>query len=111
MNEAIIALVFDFDGTLGPDTISSLVSTSGDNPKQFWMRVDQMVEEGWDPPLAYMQLLLQQEREGKLDLSKKVLQSLGKKLTLFPGLPKAFIELQEVVHKVPELKEARVVLE
>ena len=111
MNESVIALVFDFDGTLGQDTITTLVSSYGNDPKQFWQRVDRMVEEGWDPPLAYMHVLWQYEREGKLDLSQKALRSIGKKLPLFPGLPKAFVELREFVHSVAELHEARIVLE
>lgn len=111
MNESVIAIVFDFDGTLGPDTIASLLTEQGSNPKEFWITVDQMVEEGCDPPLAYMQLLATYAREGKLDLSKKALRAVGKKLKLFPGLPKAFTELRDYVQKEPELQEARVKLE
>src|ERR1700722_15038583 len=111
MNESVIALVFDFDGTLGQDTITTLVSSYENDPKQFWQRVDHMIEEGWDPPLAYMHVLWQYERESKLDLSQKALRAIGKKLLLFPGLPKAFIELREFVHSVAELHEARIALE
>lgn len=111
MNESVIALVFDFDGTLGPDTITSLVTSQGNDPKHFWQIVDQMVEEGWDPPLAYMQVLWKYSQQGKLDLSPKVLRVLGRKLPLFPGLPKAFIELQEFIHKAPELQGTRIALE
>lgn len=111
MNESVIAIVFDFDGTLGTDTILELLAAHNINARSFWSTVDARVEEGWDPPLAYMQLLAQQAQEGKLDLSKKNLQAIGKKLKLFPGLPKAFVELQEYVKKEPELREARIQLE
>jgi 2-hydroxy-3-keto-5-methylthiopentenyl-1-phosphate phosphatase len=111
MNEAVIAVIFDFDGTLGPDTIASLLDAHKISPKTFWTEVDRRVDEGWDPPLAYMQLLWEYAKDGKLDVSKKTLRALGKKLELFPGLPKAFTELKEFVKKQPELNDARVSLE
>lgn len=111
MNESVIALIFDFDGTLGPDTISALVSSNREDPKIFWKHVDQLVENGWDPPLAYMHLLWKKSEEDKLDLSKEHLYKIGKKLTLFPGLPKAFLELKEFVTNSSELKEFRVSVE
>src|SRR5882724_342703 len=111
MLEAVIAVIFDFDETLGPDTISFLLTSNNLNPKTFWQEVDQMVAEHWDPPLAYMHLLWQYSNEGKIDLSQKALQKLGKKLPLFPGLPKAFAELREYVSKESSLQEARVRLE
>lgn len=111
MNEAVIAVVFDFDGTLGPDTISSLVTAHNIPARSFWNEVDRRVEDGWDPPIAYMELLLEYAEEGKIDVSKKALKAIGKQLKLFPGLPKAFTELKEYVRKEPELKDARVQLE
>src|SRR5580704_6283883 len=102
MNESVIALLFDFDGTLGPDTITTLVTSQGIDPRQFWTEVDRMVEDRWDPPLAYMHVLYYYSSIGKLDLSKKTLRSIGKRLSLFPGLPKAFLELREFTTKSPE---------
>ncbi|HWY79196.1 MAG TPA: HAD family hydrolase [Candidatus Sulfotelmatobacter sp.] len=111
MNESVIAIIFDFDGTLGPDTISSLLTAQNVAPRQFWSTIDKMVIEGWDPPLAYMHLLIEYAGEGKIDLSQKTLQSLGSKLLLFPGLPNAFDELQAYVTKNPDLHDARIMLE
>jgi len=111
MNEAVIAVIFDFDGTLGPDTISSLLTAYNISPKLFWMEVDKRVENGWDPPLAYMQLLWEYANTGKIDLSVKALREIGKKLVLFPGLPKAITELKDYVKKEPELRDARINLE
>jgi hypothetical protein len=58
-----------------------------------------------------MHLLLEYSKQGKIDLSSKNLKALGKKLSLFSGLPKAFVELEEYVKKEPLLKAARVQLE
>lgn len=104
MKQSVIAIVCDFDETLGVDTIGFLLSSnkiSGDN---FWQKVYQMVKDGWDPPLAYMHQLLEYAKEGKINLSQKALNSLGKKLPLFPGLPKAFLELKEYIKQESSLK-------
>ncbi len=111
MNEAVIALVCDFDETLGPDTISFLLEQQHISYDEFWSQVYAMVKDSWDPPLAYMHLLLDYAKKGKIDLSQKALLRLGKLLPLFPGLPKSFTELKEYVRKEASLKDARVQLE
>lgn len=112
MKEPVIAIIFDFDETLGPDTISLFLKQQGVAPDRFWKEVEQMVEEGWDPPLAYMHKLLWMfYQEGKLDLSKNALVKAGKKLKLFPGLPEVLEELKIFVLKNPDLKKAKVALE
>jgi len=111
MTEPVIAIICDFDETLGPDTISFLLEKNGIPYDKFWPEVYVMVKDSWDPPLAYMHLLLEYSKRGRLDLSEKALLSLGKKLPLFPGLPKAFIELQKYVNKEPLLKKTGIKLE
>ncbi len=111
MKESVIAVVFDFDGTLGPDTIASLLAASNVSPSVFWDEVAARVLDGWDPPLAYMQLLLTYAKEKKIDISTKRLQQIGASLQLYPGLPKALEDLKKYVTKFPELRDARVKLE
>lgn len=111
MNESVIAVIFDFDGTLGPDTILSLLNANKISPEVFWKAVDSRVTSGWDPPQAYMQLLLEYAQKKKIDVSKKALRRIGAGLQLYPGLPKAFSELRGYIKKHPELHSARVHLE
>lgn len=111
MAESVIAVVFDFDETLGPDTISFFLQQQKINPAKFWEEINEMTKEGWDPPLAYMHKMLVLSQEGKLDISKKALIKAGKKLKLFPGLPNAFVELRDFVRKNPDLKQARISIE
>lgn len=111
MAESVIAIVFDFDETLGPDTISFFLQQQKINPAKFWEEINKMTKEGWDPPLAYMHKMLEMQKEGKIDISKKALSATGKKLKLFPGLPNAFVELRDFVRKNPDLKQARISLE
>ncbi len=111
MNESVIAIVFDFDETLGPDTISLLLKEQNISPSAFWKEINQMVESGWDPPLAYMHLLLKLSKEKKLDISKQFLKRLGKKLPLFPGLPLALKELKQFVLHNSSLNKSHAILE
>lgn len=99
MNTPVIAVIFDFDDTLGPDSISHLLSKSNISPKVFWEDVKKKVKEGFDPPLAYMGLLLDYGQKGKLDLSQSSLRALGQKIPLFPGLPQAVSELKQFILK------------
>ncbi|HVA96476.1 MAG TPA: hypothetical protein VND99_02375 [Candidatus Acidoferrales bacterium] len=111
MNEPVIAIVFDFDGTLGPDTITALLTDQHMNPDHFWSEVSQLVNDAWDPPFAYMHLLAKYAQNGSLDLSPKTLKSIGKNLKLFPGLPDAFDQLKAYVSHHAELKEAQLSVE
>lgn len=111
MAESVIAIIFDFDETLGPDTISLFLQQQKIKPAQFWAEINKMVEDSWDPPLAYMHKMLGLSQEGKLDISKKALSKTGRSLKLFPGLPSAFSELRNFVRTNAELKQARVSLE
>lgn len=111
MVEPVIALIFDFDETLGPDTISFFLKEQGVDVEKFWQEVKVMVENSWDPPLAYMDLMLRLSKENKLDISKEALASAGQKLTLFPGLPESFQELKEYIKTNDELRDTKISLE
>lgn len=110
MSTPVIAVIFDFDDTLGPDTISYLLSKNNISPHVFWDGVKEKVKEGFDPPLAYMGLLLDYAKTDKIDLSKKALAFLGKKVPLFPGLPAAINELKQFILK-ESLAKTRISLE
>src|ERR1700723_2594842 len=55
----IIALIFDFDDTLAPDSTTSLLEKHAISSADFWGReVEQLVADGYDPPAAWLRLLL-----------------------------------------------------
>jgi phosphoglycolate phosphatase-like HAD superfamily hydrolase len=97
---AVIAVIFDFDDTLLPDSTSALLREHGIDPEEFWtVRAKKLVEQGYDPPLAYLNLLLQ-EVGGRLgELRNADLEKLGSRLdaTWFPGLPDLFEDLRKQV--------------
>ena len=59
MPQETIAIICDCDGTLCPDTTNKLVGDMGIDSSEFWEnQVGPMVRDGWDPPLAYLNRLL-----------------------------------------------------
>lgn len=100
---AVLAVIFDFDDTLVPDSTTKLLTTHGIDPEKFW-RTDaqKLVADGYDPPLAYLKLLLQMVGPGKplADLTVDGLRTFGSTLDgdFYPGLPDLFGELQKTVH-------------
>lgn len=97
-----IAVVFDFDDTLVPDSTSSFLESRGVDVKKFWSElVPPLVDEGYDPPLAYLRLILDQIGPEKPlgSLSNEVLRNFGATLDnqYFEGLPEMFDDLRTLM--------------
>lgn len=95
----IIAVVFDFDDTLVPDSTTKLLKAHGIDPERFWGEAaKQLINEGYDPPLAYLNLILRNIGGGKPfgQLSNKDLYDFGTTLDgdFFEGLPDFFDDLR-----------------
>ena len=55
-----IAVIFDFDETLAPDSTSSFLDSIGIETKAFWRKdVQKLLDDGWDPVLAYLHKMLE----------------------------------------------------
>jgi phosphoserine phosphatase len=96
---SVLAVIFDFDDTLLPDSTSALIREHGLDPADFWTRqVKELVDAGYDPPLAYLNLLLEHVGSGKAlgELTNARLREFGGSLddTWFSGLPEMFDDLQ-----------------
>ncbi|MGH9194650.1 MAG: haloacid dehalogenase-like hydrolase, partial [Acidimicrobiia bacterium] len=99
---SVVAVIFDFDDTLLPDSTSALLREHGVDPDEFWSnRVKKLVENGYDPPLAYLNLLLQLVGKGMPlgELTNRKLSEFGAMLdnTWFSGLPQLFDDLRSIV--------------
>ena len=97
---ATIAVIFDFDDTLVPDSTTALLRRYGIDPGDFWGTfAPSLVSEGYDPPLAYLRLIL--DRIGGDQpfgaLSNADLRQFGASLdaTFYPGLPNLFTDLKD----------------
>src|SRR3989442_1321773 len=111
MVQTIIAIVFDCDGTLCPDTTDMLLEITGLKKKKFWNAVSGMVNAGWDPPLAYTSLLCSLNRTQNLHVTTRTLKKVGSNVPFFNGVPNVFPELRKFVGEIPEFSEAGIKVE
>lgn len=96
----VIAVIFDFDDTLTDETTTKLLETHGIDPVEFWQRQNrELVEqEGWDPILAYLKLLLDHVGEGRPlgRLTNKKLKEFGSQLSFYSGVKGLFADLRRI---------------
>lgn len=96
-----LAVIFDFDDTLVPDSTTKLLKEHGIDTQQFWrQQVRRMVRQGFDPTLAFLALLLDKVGVGKPlgKLTNRRLREFGAKLDseFYPGLPGLFPALRGI---------------
>jgi phosphoserine phosphatase len=95
-----IAMIFDFDDTLADDSTTQLLQSGGIDAKDFWQnQTKKLVDDGWDPAMAYLTLILDNVGPGKPfeHLSNQDLRSFGGTLKFYPGLPELFARLRDMV--------------
>jgi hypothetical protein len=98
-----IAVVFDFDDTLAPDSTSSLLAELGVNVKQFWAsEVNPLLALGWDPIPAYLYRLLERSRAGGagMPLTQAKLAAWGKRIRVYDGATRVFDRLRKTAGAV-----------
>jgi hypothetical protein len=100
----IVALIFDLDDTLMPDSTTKLLRDHGIDASAFWQKdVNALIQQGYDPPAAWLNLLIQNIGRGKSlgDLTNGELRRFGELLdkTFYPGLPSFFDDLSGSVKK------------
>lgn len=101
---AVLAVIFDFDDTLVPDSTTKLLREHGINPKTFWGRdAKALVRTGYDPSLAYLKLLVDNigPRRPLGLLDRKGLKKFGSTLDkdFYQGIPQLFDDLRSIVRK------------
>ena len=81
-----IAIISDCDNTLMPDAPSLLLKENGFDPQEFWDKIDLLVKEKWDPPIAWMTEIVKLIQEGKIKQNTNAkLAEFGASLDLYPG--------------------------
>lgn len=100
----ILAIVFDFDDTLVPDSTSLLLRSRGVDTETFWREeAKALVASGYDPTHAYLRRILDRVQPGgELEgLSNRELREFGRTLDdqFFVGLPELFDELKETARR------------
>jgi phosphoserine phosphatase len=99
-----IAVIFDYDNTLVPDSVTKLLTIHKIDPKKFWLQeVRSLTDQGYDQVLAYLNLILKKIGPNKPlgELTNGDLRDFGSRLdrSYYPGLPALFDELKAIVQK------------
>jgi len=99
-----LALIFDFDDTMVPDSTTELLTAHGIQPQDFWLKeVRGLIESGYDPTHAYLRRILDLVGHDKplgaltADDLRKFGQSMDSKL--YPGLLELFDDLRCIVSR------------
>lgn len=98
----VIALIFDFDDTLAPDSTSGFLDNLGVNPDEFWKESVVLQEQGWDPVPAYLYKLIElskSKRTGGL-ITRDQFQDWGSRIKFFSGVTSIFKRLKDFAAKV-----------
>ena len=93
----VIALVFDFDDTLAPDSTSGFLQAIGVDVPAFWHdRVGPLLDhEDWDPVPAYLYQMLALSRAGRHGpITRDRLRDWGRRLPLHEGVTTLFERLR-----------------
>jgi phosphoserine phosphatase len=94
-----IAVVFDFDDTLAPDSTSGYLSQAGiADLTSFWKKdVASLTEDDWDPVPAYLYKMIEASQTKRIPkITKESLVEWGKHLPLHEGVPELFARLKKV---------------
>lgn len=104
-----IAIIFDFDDTLAPDSTSGFLNRCGIDVPNFWKNeVQPLLDNDWDPIPAYLYKMIEKSKNKEcLGATKDNFESWGKELQLYPGVESIFDRLRSVARK----KNPRVSLE
>lgn len=92
-----IALAFDFDDTLVPDTFDNLVKSCGFDYQVFRKeRVQPLIDNGWEPILARFYSLIEESKRRDQDkITNDYLTKFGEELAPFDGVPEMFKRLRQ----------------
>lgn len=113
MAQNTIAVIADCDETLAPDTTGQLLTHFGLDPDDVFSSAAELVKEGWDPTIAYMQRMIDLARDdGPLaDLTLTEMQNVGRTLQFLEGVPAIFPELKTEIEADPLFRDVGIRVE
>jgi len=111
----IIAIVYDFDGTLSPGNMQeeTIFKAYGIDKKKFWARSQSLVvRKGYEKTLAYLKLLIDDPVFKKRPLTKSKLREFARHIPYYPGVDEGYFDqLGAFMRSLPEVHEAGITLE
>lgn len=90
-----VAIIFDFDDTLAPDSTSGFLQRCGLDVPRFWKsEVQPLLLDDWDPIPAYLCKIIEKSRIGEIGpVTRGSLADWGRSLKLYPGVETIFDRL------------------
>jgi len=89
----IVALIYDFDGTLSPGNMQEFgfIQAIGKSPEEFW-RMSDDIAKGQDASniLSYMKLMFDEAKKRDIKLRREDFQKFGHDIELFEGVKEWF---------------------
>jgi 2-hydroxy-3-keto-5-methylthiopentenyl-1-phosphate phosphatase len=111
----IIAIVYDFDGTLSPGNMQeeTIFKAYGIDKKKFWSKSQALViRRGYEKTLAYLKLLIDDPVFKKRPLTKRKLREFAKHVPYYPGVNEGYFDqMNAFLRSLPEVREAGITLE
>lgn len=97
-----IAVVFDFDDTLAPDSTSGYLRQAGiDDLSGFWKKeVGGLTDDDWDPVPAYLYKMIEASKSGRVPpITQASLMDWGRRLPLHAGVDGLFGRLRAIARE------------
>jgi len=112
LKQNTIALICDCDSTLAPDTTNFLLKENKVNIDSFWKEVGILVENGWDPPLAWMTKIMNLMNSGEIEhnTNQKLCQ-LGSKIETYNNVRNVIQELRTLISSNQDFVKAGIKVE
>lgn len=89
MRKPIVALIYDFDGTLSPGNMQeyAFIQAIGTNKEEFWAENNQLAgAQDADPVLTYMFMMMRKAINKGVSLKRESFQKFGASVPLFKGV-------------------------
>ncbi|MFH0882347.1 MAG: HAD family hydrolase [bacterium] len=94
-----IGVIFDFDGTLAPDSTTGFLASLGVDAGAFWEECNGLIAgQGHDPIPVYLQKMVDLARDG-LPVTRERLETFGRSISVYDGVPTLFDRLTDHVRR------------
>lgn len=98
-----IALIFDFDDTLGPSTFHTMLEEIDIDPDKFEDQLVQpLVDEGWESILARYYCLMQESKRLDKPITEELMHEIGANFDIFDHVPELFSTIRQWAQEVVE---------
>jgi len=96
-----IALIFDFDDTLTPDSTTGFLGHYGVDVGEFWGVANKLIEDdGWDPMPVYLYKMLELSRNTDKAITRESLNEYGKSIQFYEGVEEFFPRIRKYVESL-----------